>query len=118
MNARPPHTDAGAYALGLLEDRDRRAFEAHLAACAACREDLGALRAPARALQALAPLPTPPVSSARVRPGAGRSRRGAGSVRGGVEGRAGGARPADRPRVIKAPDRFTPWHGRGPRLGR
>jgi hypothetical protein len=34
------HTDVGAYALGLLEDDDRRAFETHLAGCAQCTEEL------------------------------------------------------------------------------
>jgi len=37
------HTDVGAYALGLLEDQDRAAFEAHLATCDACREELESL---------------------------------------------------------------------------
>ncbi len=35
------HTDVGAYALGLLEDEDRRAFEVHLEGCAACQAELG-----------------------------------------------------------------------------
>lgn len=34
------HTDVGAYALGLLEESDRRAFEAHLATCPACQAEL------------------------------------------------------------------------------
>jgi hypothetical protein len=34
------HTDVGAYALGLLEDEDQRAFEAHLAGCDRCMEEL------------------------------------------------------------------------------
>ncbi|TVZ04225.1 hypothetical protein EAS64_17700 [Trebonia kvetii] len=37
------HTDVGAYALGLLEDQDRAAFEAHLATCDACRGELETL---------------------------------------------------------------------------
>lgn len=45
------HTDVGAYALGLLEDRDRRAFEAHLAGCASCRAELDRLRGVADALR-------------------------------------------------------------------
>jgi Putative zinc-finger len=34
------HTDVGAYALGLLEDEDQRAFEAHLAGCGRCTDEL------------------------------------------------------------------------------
>ncbi|GAA4610747.1 anti-sigma U factor RsuA [Actinoallomurus liliacearum] len=43
----PRHTDVGAYALGLLEEGDRRAFETHLADCPACSTeaaDLSGLR--------------------------------------------------------------------------
>jgi Putative zinc-finger len=45
------HTDVGAYALGLLEDDDRRAFEQHLEGCAACRAELGDFSGLATALQ-------------------------------------------------------------------
>ncbi|SEF83549.1 Putative zinc-finger [Thermomonospora echinospora] len=45
------HTDVGAYALGLLEEDDRRAFEAHLAGCAACRAELAGLAGVADALR-------------------------------------------------------------------
>ncbi|WP_433172349.1 anti-sigma factor family protein [Actinoallomurus sp. CA-150999] len=38
-----PHTDVGAYALGLLEEDDRRAFEAHLAGCPACSAEVADL---------------------------------------------------------------------------
>ena len=34
------HTDVGAYALGLLEEEDKRAFETHLAGCDRCMEEL------------------------------------------------------------------------------
>jgi hypothetical protein len=34
------HTDVGAYALGLLEEEDQRAFETHLAGCDRCMEEL------------------------------------------------------------------------------
>jgi len=37
------HTDVGAYALGLLEPADRRAFEEHLAGCPACAAELAEL---------------------------------------------------------------------------
>jgi anti-sigma factor RsiW len=53
MDGRAEHTDVGAYALGLLEERDRRAFEAHLAGCAACRAELEKLSGVADALRAI-----------------------------------------------------------------
>jgi hypothetical protein len=34
------HTDVGAYAMGLLEARDRQAFEEHLAGCPVCAAEL------------------------------------------------------------------------------
>lgn len=37
------HTDVGAYALGLLDDDDRAAFEEHLHECASCSAELGDL---------------------------------------------------------------------------
>jgi hypothetical protein len=40
VNPEVQHTDVGAYALGLLEQRDRRAFEAHLARCRSCAAEL------------------------------------------------------------------------------
>ncbi|XVQ08457.1 anti-sigma factor family protein [Spirillospora sp. CA-255316] len=64
MNAIIQHTDVGAYALGLLEEPDRRAFESHLAVCPPCREELGALRGLAATLDGLPPIaedPAPPV---------------------------------------------------------
>jgi anti-sigma factor RsiW len=51
MDGQAEHTDVGAYALGLLEERDRRAFEAHLAGCAACRTELAGLSGVADALR-------------------------------------------------------------------
>lgn len=47
MSGTVEHTDIGAYALGLLEDADRLAFEEHLATCERCRaelDDMGDLR--------------------------------------------------------------------------
>ncbi|TDD71169.1 zf-HC2 domain-containing protein [Actinomadura rubrisoli] len=67
MSAELLHIDVGAYALGLLEEPDRRAFEGHLSSCVACHEELGALRGVAATLDGIAPiadpadaLPTPP----------------------------------------------------------
>ncbi|QXJ20381.1 zf-HC2 domain-containing protein [Actinomadura graeca] len=61
MSAELLHIDVGAYALGLLEERDRRAFEAHLPACASCQEELGALRGIAATLDGIAPIADPSV---------------------------------------------------------
>jgi hypothetical protein len=37
------HTDVGAYSMGLLEERDRREFEDHLAGCQACAAEAAEL---------------------------------------------------------------------------
>ena len=37
------HTDVGAYSMGLLEERDRQAFEDHLADCSSCAAELAEL---------------------------------------------------------------------------
>lgn len=55
MSSQIEHTDVGAYALGLLEDGDRRAFEAHLHGCGRCQAELGELSGTAGALFELAP---------------------------------------------------------------
>jgi anti-sigma factor RsiW len=53
--------DCGAYLLGALGDRERQAFEAHLAACAECREEVDRLRPAADALpRSVTPLAAPP----------------------------------------------------------
>jgi anti-sigma factor RsiW len=53
--------DPAAYLLGALNDLERQAFEAHLAACPACREQVDALRPAANALpRSVAPLAAPP----------------------------------------------------------
>ncbi len=60
------HTDLGAYALGLLEDQDKAAFESHLATCDACRAELASLAPIAPLLRGMEPVvvpgdPRPPV---------------------------------------------------------
>ncbi|HSC27743.1 MAG TPA: anti-sigma factor [Vicinamibacterales bacterium] len=50
---------AAPYVLGALDDLERRAFEAHLETCAACTEDVRALRPVAHALAHAAPQRTP-----------------------------------------------------------
>lgn len=55
MSTPVEHTDVGAYALGLLEDGDRRAFEAHLHGCGHCQTELGELAGAAGALFESAP---------------------------------------------------------------
>ncbi|WP_063780993.1 anti-sigma factor family protein [Nonomuraea sp. SBT364] len=60
MTARVEHTDVGAYALGLLEDDDRRAFEHHLSRCRSCAVELAELSGVAHALTGLGPLEDDP----------------------------------------------------------
>jgi len=52
------HVDVGAYALGLLETQDRRAFEEHLADCASCRADLAEFSGMKDLLTGLGPVPS------------------------------------------------------------
>jgi anti-sigma-K factor RskA len=55
------HDDVGAYLLGALTDGERDAFEAHVAGCAECREELERLRPAALALpRSVEPLVAPP----------------------------------------------------------
>ena len=49
----------GAYALGLLEDRDKAAFEAHLATCDACSAELSTLAPVATLLTGMEPVVVP-----------------------------------------------------------
>jgi len=51
---------AGAYVLGALDDREREAFETHMAGCAACRREVEQLRVAADALPAGVPQFAPP----------------------------------------------------------
>ncbi|SNS07068.1 anti-sigma factor family protein [Actinomadura mexicana] len=53
MSSQVEHTDVGAYALGLLEEGDRLAFEAHLRGCGSCQTELGELSGAAGALSGL-----------------------------------------------------------------
>jgi anti-sigma factor RsiW len=49
------HTDVGAYSMGLLEERDRREFEDHLAGCAACAAEVAELSPMAALLRGVEP---------------------------------------------------------------
>ncbi|GAA0581929.1 anti-sigma factor family protein [Actinomadura livida] len=53
MSSPVEHTDVGAYALGLLEEGDRRAFEAHLHGCGRCQAELAEMSGTAGVLSAL-----------------------------------------------------------------
>ncbi|HEY8480030.1 MAG TPA: zf-HC2 domain-containing protein [Spirillospora sp.] len=53
MSSPVEHTDVGAYALGLLEEEDRRAFEAHLRGCGRCRAELDEIAGTANLLSEL-----------------------------------------------------------------
>lgn len=59
MSADLLHVDVAAYALGLLEEPDRRAFEAHLPSCLPCHEELAVLRGVAATLDGMAPIDGP-----------------------------------------------------------
>ena len=50
MNDGSPHELSAAYALDALDDDELRAYEAHLAGCERCREDIASFRATAAAL--------------------------------------------------------------------
>ena len=52
--------DAAAYVLGALEKHELETFRAHLARCAACREEVAALQQVADALPATSPSIAPP----------------------------------------------------------
>ncbi|MFF5263275.1 zf-HC2 domain-containing protein [Actinomadura viridis] len=62
MSPEAEHTDVDAYALGLLDGDDRRAFEAHLPHCESCAAELREMAGAARALSELRDVPA-------VRPG-------------------------------------------------
>ena len=50
------HTDVGAYSMGLLDGRDRLAFEDHLAGCPACVAELAELSPMAALLRGIEPV--------------------------------------------------------------
>ncbi|GIH93127.1 anti-sigma factor family protein [Planobispora siamensis] len=56
MSPQVEHTDVGAYALGLLEEPDRRAFAAHLAGCPSCTAELAELSGMAAMLDGVEPV--------------------------------------------------------------
>jgi anti-sigma-K factor RskA len=56
---------AGAYALGVASEAERREFEAHLATCAECRQELAEIRRVNEALAMAAPPAAPPAALRR-----------------------------------------------------
>jgi len=76
------HIDLGSYVLGLLEEQDRTAFEAHLATCESCAAELATLSPVAALLEGLDPVelpgdaeaPWPPVDLLRKRAALSRRR--------------------------------------------
>jgi Putative zinc-finger len=59
------HSDIGAYSLGLLEPRDRREFEDHLAGCSSCAAELAALSPMAELLRDIEPVEAPGAEAAQ-----------------------------------------------------
>jgi hypothetical protein len=60
------HTDVAAYALGLLDENDRRAFEDHLTHCTLCAEELGDFAGMAEMLSDVPPVKPPPADEENV----------------------------------------------------
>ena len=50
------HTDVGAYSMGLLEERDKQAFEDHLATCPVCAAELAELASMAALFRGVEPV--------------------------------------------------------------
>ncbi|HEY2266396.1 MAG TPA: zf-HC2 domain-containing protein [Streptosporangiaceae bacterium] len=50
------HTEVGAYSMGLLDERDRRAFEDHLPGCESCAAELAELSPMAALLKGVEPV--------------------------------------------------------------
>jgi anti-sigma factor RsiW len=66
------HTDVGAYSMGLLEERDRREFEDHLAGCPACAAEVAELSPMADLLRGVELRGVEPTGAAGGEPAAGR----------------------------------------------
>jgi len=72
MSGEDVHALAGVYAVGALDDAaELREFEAHLAHCEACADEVRQLQTTAAVLGQAAALPAPPTLRARVLPGIG-----------------------------------------------
>ena len=92
------HVDVGAYALGLLEDEDSTAFEAHLARCPSCHAELAEFTPMKALLTGLGPVEDLDNTAergvvdllSRRAPGPVDGRGGRGRVRGGARRRARG----------------------------
>ncbi|MEU9237201.1 anti-sigma factor [Streptomyces subrutilus] len=65
-HATDAHTLAAAYALGALEDGERKDFDAHLQACEACRQEAAEFEATAARLAAAVSQPPPAAAKAQV----------------------------------------------------
>ncbi|MEV7416468.1 anti-sigma factor [Streptomyces sp. NPDC089919] len=65
-HATDAHTLAAAYTLGALEDGERQAFDAHLQACEACRQEAAEFEATAARLAAAASQPPPAAVKGQV----------------------------------------------------
>ena len=66
------HTDVGAYSMGLLEERDRREFEDHLAGCPACAAEVAELSPMAALLRGVELTGVEPAGAEGGEPAAGR----------------------------------------------
>jgi anti-sigma-K factor RskA len=86
MDDGSPHELAAAYALDALDDDERRAYEAHLAGCERCQEDVASFRETAAALAYDVDLPPLPET---------------------LEHRILNAARAERPNVVPLPRRWA-----------
>ncbi|MER5741560.1 MULTISPECIES: anti-sigma factor [unclassified Streptomyces] len=65
-HATDTHTLVAAYALGALDEAERKDFDAHLRACEACRQEAAEFRATTARLAAAVAQPPPPAAKAQV----------------------------------------------------